>query len=137
MKLNNLSKIFILLFVFVVAGIGFLIKLPAVFHHIDKGLHTLFYFGAAAFLNILFANKKLFTHAFIFGFLYVFGIAIEYAQEYSNKLMHRRIHGRYDPEDVAANLKGLLLFSALWLVYTGVLFLYRMKKRGLAKNSLE
>ena len=79
----------------------------------------------AVFLNLLFANKNILRHAVIFTSLYCFGIAIEYAQEYSNKLFHKRIHGRYDVEDVHANLKGLILFSIVWGVYTAILFLYK------------
>lgn len=137
MKLSNLSKILLCIFLFGIAIIGFLIKLPHVFHHSDKSLHTLFYFLAAAFLNILFANKNLIVHAVIFGFLYLFGIAIEYAQEYSNKLMHRRIHGRFDPEDVTANLKGLVLFSALWLAVIVILFLFKSLQGKPKTESLE
>ncbi len=137
MKLSNLSKILLCIFMFALASIGFIIKLPSAFHHVDKGLHTLFYFLAAAFLNILFANKNILVHALIFGFLYLFGIAIEYAQEYSNKLMHRRLHGRFDPQDVAANLKGLLYFSAIWMIAIAVLFLYKTLQAKPARESLE
>ena len=49
--------------------------------------------------------------------LYLFGITIEFAQEYSNSLFHSRIHGRYDPEDVKYNLKGLIAFSVIWICY--------------------
>ena len=48
-------------------------------------MHSLFYFLAAAFLNIFFAKKIIFRHVVIFIFLILFGIAIEFAQEYSNK----------------------------------------------------
>lgn len=137
MKLSNLSKILLCIFLFGIAVFGFLIKLPHVFHHSDKSLHTLFYFLAAAFLNILFVNKNLIVHAFFFGSLYLFGIAIEYAQEYSNKLLRRRIHGRFDPEDVAANLKGLVLFSALWIAVIAILFLYRSLQAKPKRESLE
>lgn len=117
MKLNNWTKIIISIFCFAIAIIGFLIKLPSGFRHYDKELHSLFYFLAAAFLNILFAKKNIFYHILIFIFLYLFGTGIEYAQEYSNKVFHNRIHGRFDIEDVQANLKGLLLFSACWVIY--------------------
>ena len=99
------------------ALVGFMVKLPSGFRHIDKELHALFYFLAAAFLNILFTKKRVLVHILIFAALYYIGIAIEYAQAYSNELLHKRIHGRYDPEDVRANLNGLLLYSALWIVY--------------------
>jgi hypothetical protein len=104
LSLNIWTKIILVTVCFAVAIIGFMIKLPSSFRHFDKELHSLFYFIAAAFLNLLFANKKIAGHLFIFGSLYFFGVAIEYAQAYSNKLFHVRIHGRYDPEDVQANL---------------------------------
>lgn len=97
-----------------------MLKLPAMFRGMDKEMHALFYFLAAAFLNILFAKRNLVIHAFIFAFLYLFGYAIERAQEYSNKFFHKRIHGRFDPEDVASNLQGLIYFSAIWLVYATI-----------------
>jgi hypothetical protein len=105
--------------------IGFMIKLPSGFRHIDKELHALFYFVAAAFLNMLFAKRNLGRHLLIFGILYFFGVCIEYAQAYSNQFFHKRIHGRYDPEDVAANLNGLLAFSLLWLVYVALSFMHK------------
>ena len=102
---------------FLLSIVGFMIKLPAGFRHFDKELHSIFYFFAAAFLNLLFANKKIARHILIFIALYLFGVSIEYAQEYSNKLFHARIHGRYDPEDIQSNLKGLIAFSICWIIY--------------------
>lgn len=103
--------------------IGFMVKLPSSFRQIDKELHSVFYFLAAAFLNILFAKRSIIKHALIFGLLYLFGIGIEYAQEYSNTLLRQRIHGRFDPEDLAANLKGIVAFSVLWIIYLGVMLI--------------
>jgi len=97
--------------------LGFMVKLPSHFRHYDKELHAAFYFLAAGFLNVLFTNGKLTRHILIFVSLYVFSISIEYAQEYSNKLFHVRIHGRYDPEDVKYNLRGLIAYSLLWISY--------------------
>ena len=128
MKLSNPVKILLVCICFGLALYGFMIRLPSVFSHYDKQLHTLFYFLAAAFLNILFTGKKLWKHAIVFGLLYLFGMCIEYAQEYSNKLLHKRIHGRYDVEDIHANLRGLVLFSILWLVSVAVSFLYSKLK---------
>ncbi len=125
MKISTGQRILIAIVCFAVAIIGFMIKLPSGFRHIDKELHAAFYFLAAAFLNILFAKTNLIRHALIFGFLYLFGMAIEYAQSYSNKFFRKRIHGRFDPEDVAANLNGLIAFSALWLVITLVIMIFR------------
>ena len=134
--MSNWTKIIIVLLCFAVAVIGFMIKLPSAFRRHDKELHSLFYFLAAGFLNILFANRNVLRHVIIFGFLYVFGMAIEYAQAYSNKFARSRIHGRYDPEDVSANLKGLVAFSVVWLIYVGVAFVYgKMRGRGEEKNA--
>ncbi len=124
MKLNNWTKILLAAICFALAIIGFMIKLPSTFRHVDKELHTIFYFAAAAFLNFLFTNRKLVRHILIFIFLFGFGAAIEYAQEYSNKLFHKKIHGRYDIEDIQSNLKGLIFFSILWVIYNAFLFVY-------------
>ncbi len=96
---------------------GFMLKLPAVFHRMDKELHTIFYFMAAAFLNLLFSQSKFHRHLFIFLILFFFGVAIEYAQEYSNHFFHKRIHGKFDKEDVYANAKGLIAFSLVWIPF--------------------
>ena len=128
MKLNNRAKVLLVCMCFALSVFGFLIRLPSNFSHVDKELHAIFYFFAAALLNILFANKKIATHVLIFIFLYLFGVVIEYAQEYSNKLFHKRIHGRYDPEDVQSNLRGLILFSILWIIYNAILFAYKRLK---------
>jgi VanZ family protein len=106
-SLTAWQRILIVLAFLGVAVIGFMLKLPSGFRHIDKELHATFYFLAAAFLNVLFAKTKVVRHAIIFIALYVFGIAIEYGQSYSNKFFRTPIHGRFDPEDVQWNLKGL------------------------------
>jgi len=128
MKLNNGIKLLLVGICLIVSIIGFMVKLPFSFRHIDKELHTAFYFLAAAFLNFLFANKKLIRHILIFAVLYLFGMAIEYAQAYSNKFFHKKIHGRYDVEDIQSNLKGLIAFSVLWLIYHTVLLAYNQSK---------
>ena len=124
-RLSFWQKILLAFAVFALSVIGFIVKLPAVFRHDDKEMHSLFYFLAAAFLNILFAKRNLLIHALIFGMLYAFGVAIEYAQQYSNTYFHNRIHGNVDPEDIHANLQGLVAFSALWIFYVVVMFLYK------------
>lgn len=128
MKPSNPIKILLILFCLGVSVTGFMIKLPAGFRHYDKELHTAFYFCAAAFFNVLFANRNIIRHAVIFFVLYIFGVAIEYAQEYSNTFLHKRIHGRYDPEDVLSNVKGLAAFSILWTLYVSVVYLYNKAK---------
>jgi hypothetical protein len=113
---------------FVLAIIGFMIKLPPGFRQIDKELHATFYFLAAALLNILFAGTKLVRHVIIFVSLYVFGMAVEFGQAYSNRFFRKRIHGRFDPEDLQWNLKGLIAFSLLWFVCVAVILLLRKNK---------
>lgn len=125
------QKIIITFFFFAGAVIGFMLRLPSGFRHIDKQLHASFYFLAAAFLNILFAKRKLLRHVMIFVALYLFGMVIEWGQAYSNKFFKKRIHGRFDPEDIQWNVKGLLAFSVVWLAYTGLVVLY---KKATVKN---
>jgi hypothetical protein len=138
MKLLPNKKASLLLAGFFLAGsiFGFMVKLPSAFRHYDKELHSLFYFLAAAFLNLLFAKNKFTRHIFIFAFLYLLGMSIEYAQEYSNQFFRKRIHGRYDKEDVLSNLKGLIAFSVLWIIYVGVAsFIKRPAMHKKADNS--
>ena len=115
-SLKAWQKILIVLICFAVAIVGFMIKLPPGFRHIDKQLHAAFYFGAAAIV------------------LYLFGMAIEYSQEYSNRFFRRRIHGRFDPEDVQSNLNGLVAFSLLWIVCIIIILVY--KKASLKKQEV-
>ncbi|HEY1023028.1 MAG TPA: hypothetical protein VGE06_11985 [Flavisolibacter sp.] len=119
------QKFTVLAFCFVITVIGFMIKLPAAFRHIDKELHAGFYFLAAAVLNLLFAGTSLLRHVVIFISLYVFGMGIEAAQEYSNRFFRKRIHGRFDPEDIQGNLTGLIAFSLLWFLVVAAVLLYR------------
>jgi hypothetical protein len=133
-RLKAWQKVLIVLICFAIAVVGFMIKLPSGFRHIDKQLHAAFYFGAAAFLNVLFAGTKLLKHVLIFIVLYLFGMAIEYSQEYSNRFFRRRIHGRFDPEDIQSNLNGLIAFSLLWIVCTIVILIY--KKASLKKQEV-
>ncbi len=130
LQLKTWQKILLTLFCFGIAIVGFILKLPSAFRGYDKELHAVFYFCAAAFLNILFAKRNIIIHAVIFGALYVFGMMIEHGQVMSKKLWQIP-HGRYDPEDVQGNLKGLLLFSAVWLVYTAIYYLTRQKNETL------
>jgi hypothetical protein len=125
MKLTTAQKVLLVIICFGLSIVGFMIKLPPVFRHIDKEMHALFYFVAAAFLNVLFAGNNIIRHIVIFVILLLLSISIEYAQEYSNTLLRKRIHGRYDPEDVKANLMGLIAFSILWFIYIAGRWLYR------------
>jgi small-conductance mechanosensitive channel len=134
-RFSNTTKIAVTAGCFVLAVIGFMIKLPSVFRHMDKELHALFYFLAAAFCNILFNNKKIAIHILIFIALFLFGAFIEYAQAYSNKLFHTRIHGRFDPEDLWFNTKGLIAYSVLWVLYVLGTFLFGKKGAGSQENT--
>ncbi len=119
------QRVLIVLVCFAAAIVGFMVKLPSGLRHFDKELHTAFYFLAAALLNVLFANTNFVRHVIIFAALYLFGIAIEYGQAYSNRFFRTPIHGRFDPEDVQANLKGLIAFSLLWLLITAIILIYK------------
>jgi catechol 2,3-dioxygenase-like lactoylglutathione lyase family enzyme len=123
--LSTSNRIIIAVLFFAVAVFGFMLKLPSAFRGIDKELHAVFYFLAAAFLNVLFAKRNLVRHIIIFIALYVFGLAIEYSQAYSNRFFSKRIHGRFDPEDVEWNLDGLIAFSLLWIVSVGLIMIYK------------
>jgi len=107
-NLSIAQKLFIAVFCFGIAIVGFMLKLPAMFRGMDKEMHALFYFLAAAFLNILFAKRNLLIHAFIFAFLYMFGYAIERAQVYYYKFFRHRNHGRFTPQDFHSHLPGIL-----------------------------
>jgi hypothetical protein len=131
LPLSKRVKIFLVIAFAGASALGFMVKLPSAFRHIDKELHAVFYFFAAAFLNLLFTNKKITRHLFIFGILYLFGVSVEYAQEYSNKFFHVKIHGHYDKADVQANLKGLIAYSILWMIY--VVFYWLTKKQDAKK----
>lgn len=117
LKLSKTFKIVLAVVCILISILGFMLKLPRAFRGHDRAMHAGFYFLAAGFFNMLFAGKSLWRHGIIFVLLFVFSVAIEHAQEYSNTLLGRTIHGRYDPEDVKYNLKGLLYFSGVWLVW--------------------
>jgi hypothetical protein len=94
-----------------------MLRLPAVFRGHDKEMHFLFYLLFALFLTLLFAQKKMLNHFLISVFLLLFGIGIEWIQEVSNKILNKKIHGRFDPEDVFFNALGLLCASGFWFTY--------------------
>jgi len=84
-----------------------MVKLPAVFHQYDKELHAAFYFMAVIYFGLQFPKKWL----LIVFCLLIFGIGIEMAQAFSNRisirLIGKPIHGRFDIEDIRYNFKGL------------------------------
>lgn len=95
----------------------------------DTELHALFFFLAAAFLNILYQAKKSSTHFLIFGMLFLFSALIEFTQEYSNTFFPRRIHGNFDPEDLKHNLIGLTSFTLLWIAYHSITRVLKMLRQ--------
>lgn len=108
MKNNQYKNLIFFIFACLVI-FGFMIKLPKIFHHFDKELHSLFYFGTFIFLALLFPNKRFFVSVVLF----LFGIFIEIAQDYSNRIslkyIGKVIHGRFDIEDIKFNCIGLFL----------------------------
>ncbi len=89
--------------------LGFMVRLPSVFHHHDKALHAAFYFFAFLYFAWHYPQKRL----FIFVALFLFGVGIELAQDLayhvSLRLVGKRIHGRFDAADVYANTLGLII----------------------------
>ncbi len=116
-KISDRIKYFTVAICLGLSCYGFLIKLPVPFRSIDTELHALFFFIAAAFLNILFKVKKLNNHLLIFGMLFLFSTLIEFTQDYSNTLLHKKIHGNFDPNDLKYNLIGITIFSMFWFMY--------------------
>jgi len=98
------AKLTILL-LFIASIVGFMVRLPKVFHYYDKELHALFYFAAAIVLCTLYPKRSV----LIAITLFFFGISIECLQQYSNRLLGMRIHGNFDIQDVKANTLGLIV----------------------------
>jgi VanZ family protein len=122
-KMQNKTILVTFLLVIIVI-FGFMLKLPKMFRNYDKELHFLFYFYISFLVSLFFVKNKL-THFFIAILcLSLFGVFIEYLQEYSNSFFRKRIHGSFDKEDLKYNLMGLSLFNSLWLINY---FLYKIK----------
>ena len=119
--MSTAVKIAIVFLCLIFSLIGFLIKIPVPLRGHDKLMHAAFYFMAAAFLNFLFKKRQV----LIFIILALFGVLIEYLQQLSNKLMHSHIHGRFDKEDIYANLKGLILYAAIAMLYFLIVALFK------------
>jgi hypothetical protein len=135
LKITRAQKLIISLLVLACSVVGFMIKLPAMFRHHDREMHAAFYFLAAAFFSLLYAGRNFWIHLFILAALAAFGAGIEYAQEFSNRLVRHPFHGRFDSEDVKYNFIGLLAFSVIWLTYLLGAWLLKAPKPG--KNSVE
>ncbi|MBK7527626.1 MAG: hypothetical protein IPI59_08775 [Sphingobacteriales bacterium] len=63
--------------------------------------------------------------------LFLFGAFIEFAQDYSNKIWHEKIHGNFDPQDLKYNLFGLLVFSLFWFTYYLWVQIYKPKPKSI------
>jgi hypothetical protein len=111
--MSTAVKIVIVILCVIFSVIGFLIKIPVPLRGHDKLLHSSFYFLAAVFLNFLFRKRQV----LIFIILAAFGVMIEYLQQLANKITHSHIHGRFDKEDIYANMKGLLLYAGMAMLY--------------------
>lgn len=120
------KMLFLIGFIFV-SIVGFMVKLPRVFQNHDMALHALFYFFAYLILALLYQNKK----TLIAFALAAFGILIELLQDFSNKismrLIGKRIHGNFDPEDIKYNLIGLFTAVGILLVFN---FLNNQRKNN-------
>jgi hypothetical protein len=126
LKLTVCQKLLITFFFFIIAVVDFIIKLPHVFRHYDKELHSLFYFSAALFLNILFLKR----HLIIIFSLSLFGVAIEFAQGYSKTICPKLKHGNFDKEDLYFNLLGLIIFSIIWIFLRSLNHLLKTNKQN-------
>ncbi|PSG93914.1 hypothetical protein C7H61_01705 [Mesoflavibacter zeaxanthinifaciens subsp. sabulilitoris] len=114
---NLYIRIIILIIALIVAIYCFMIKLPVPFRKVDTELHGLFYFSAAAFINILFLIRTIKDHILVLSLLFLFSALVEFAQEYSNTFYTKRIHGNFDPIDLKFNLLGLVSFSIFWFLF--------------------
>jgi VanZ family protein len=101
----NFMKTTFTIFFFVFSMIGFMVRLPSIFHNYDKLLHALFYFAAAITLNLIYPKKWF----LIVVILFLFGISIEGFQAVSNKIIVKKIHGNFDIQDVIYNTIGLVI----------------------------
>ena len=113
-------KFFLLTLLLLCSVIGFMVRLPRLFHHFDKELHFMFYFFSSLVFLLMFPKRWVYSVLF----LLFFGIGIEYAQEFSNKisirLIGKAIHGRFDIVDVKYNVLGLTIG---WLMFHFYLFI--------------
>jgi hypothetical protein len=114
--MSNFSKIIILISFIILSIFGFMIKLPRVFHHYDKELHALFYFCTMFAFTLVYPKKWLIIAVSLFSF----GILIEYAQELSNsfsiRLTGKKIHGKFDIQDIKYNSIGISFGILLFLI---------------------
>jgi VanZ family protein len=115
--MRNIYKIILIIILAVISIVGFMVKLPKIFHHFDKELHMMFYFSATMIIAFFFPKRWIISSM---G-LALFGIIIEFAQEFSNKISIRiigkAIHGRFDIEDVKYNMIGVFCGLIIFLIF--------------------
>ena len=104
-KKKNIIKALFTICLFLCSVIGFMVRLPREFHNYDKQLHAFFYFAAAILINFIYPKKWIPTTLS----LLLFGVAIEFLQEFSNKIIGKKIHGNFDIQDVKYNTIGLVI----------------------------
>jgi VanZ family protein len=126
-RYSNASIILIIL-IFIAVTLGFMIKLPSIFRKYDKEMHFIFYFYASFFINLLYAKNRLNNYLMVIIFLTAFGFFIEHFQEYSNHFFNKKIHGRFDIQDIKYNLLGIFLFSTIWVFNYIFKMLFRIRK---------
>lgn len=130
MKLNYKYYILLAIIIFV----GFMIKLPKPFVRYDKELHLAFYFLLMFFLFFQW-SKWSFKKTVLSGLMSSgFGFFIEKSQAFSNRFFTRKIHGRFDWDDILANTTGILLFFVVWLALKMIRYvLTTIKNKNQAK----
>ena len=101
-----------------------MVSLPREFHNYDKQLHAFFYFAAAIVINFIYPKKWV----LITLSLLLFGIAIEFLQEFSNKIIGKKIHGNFDIQDVKFNTIGLVIGSVCFFIVLFLMQISGMKK---------
>ena len=115
--MRNIYKIILIIILAVISIVGFMVKLPKIFHHFDKELHMMFYFSATMIIAFFFPKRWIISSM---G-LALFGIIIEFAQEFSNKIsiliIGKAIHGRFDIEDVKYNMIGVFCGLIIFLIF--------------------
>jgi thiamine pyrophosphokinase len=126
-RYSNISVIATIL-VFLAVTMGFMIKLPSIFGRYDKVMHFIFYFYTSFFINLLYAKNRLINYLMAIIFLTSFGFFIEYFQEYSNHFFNKKIHGRFDIQDIKYNLLGIFLFTTIWVFNYIFIILFRNRK---------
>ena len=123
-KKKNIIKALFTICLFLCSVIGFMVSLPREFHNYDKQLHAFFYFAAAIVINFIYPKKWV----LITLSLLLFGIAIEFLQEFSNKIIGKKIHGNFDIQDVKFNTIGLVIGSVCFFIVLFLMQISGMKK---------